>query len=240
MSAERSVPRLANDSARAWIASGIGAVLSFIISFGYAFYVVGKDQELVRLVAYSVSGLASLFLIFITYELMTWWTFRRADAGQLADWITKTTPRRAKAKVLLALSGGGATSWSAQAAVIALVAVIVVAFPRDLRGNLVIVVLGLLVVASSWVMVIVSFAIGYLRHNVEHAGLEFPGDRAPTWDDYVYLAVQVSTTFSTSDVTVVTTAMRRKVTAQSVIAFVFNTVIVALVVSAMLTFAPNA
>ncbi len=69
--------------------------------------------------------------------------------------------------------------------------------------------------------------------------MEFPGDSAPTWDDYVYLAVQVSTTFSTHDGTVVTTAMRRKVTAQSVIAFVFNTVIVALVVSAMLTFAPN-
>lgn len=95
------------------------------------------------------------------------------------------------------------------------------------------------VVASSWVMVNVSFAIGYLRRQRRACRLGIPGDRAPTWDDYVYLAVQVSTTFSTSDVTVATTAMLRKVTAQSVIAIVFNTAIVALVLR-KLTFAPHA
>lgn len=65
----------------------------------------------------------------------------------------------------------------------------------------------------------------------------FPGRPELVRRDYFYLAVQVSTTFSTSDVELTTTEMRGTSTAQSILAFVVNTVIVALLVSALLTFA---
>ena len=49
--------------------------------------------------------------------------------------------------------------------------------------------------------------------------------------DFNYLAIQVSTTFSSSDVTIERTDARRVVSVHSLIAFAFNTIIVALLVS---------
>jgi uncharacterized membrane protein len=184
----------------------------------------------------ALSGLATFLFVFVLYEVLTWRTFRKASSAALADWISKTTPDATRAKVLRLVSGGGASSWSVQAAVLALVAVVVVTFIPVLRHNPLVVGLGLSVVVSSWVLVVVTYAVHYAREDVATPGLELPGDADPVWWDYVYLSAQVSTTFSASDVTLLTTAMRRHVTAQCLIAFVFNTVIVALVVSALLTF----
>lgn len=86
-----------------------------------------------------------------------------------------------RGRLLQTLSGGGAASWSSQAAVFALIVVLLVTFNADLARNPLIVVLGLAVVAVTWVMVIVSFAVAYLRNNTLHGGLEFPGDEEPAW-----------------------------------------------------------
>ena len=51
--------------------------------------------------------------------------------------------------------------------------------------------------------------------------------------DFFYLAVQVATTFASADVSVTTTKARRLITANSLISFGFNTVIVALLVSVL-------
>lgn len=237
MPRDQSVPRLANDSSRAWLASAFGVAGSFAVGLGYIAYLRANDLEYEQLTATTVSGLTGVLGIFVAYEILTWRTFRRASAAELSAWLGETTPRQTRAKVLQALSGGGATSWSAQAAVFALLAVIVVSFVAELRDNPLVVSLGLALVIASWLLVVCAYAVSYARENIDSPGLEFPGDTAPTWSDYVYLAVQVSTTFSSSDVTVLTTAMRRHVAVHSVLAFVFNTVIVALLVSALLTFA---
>ena len=55
--------------------------------------------------------------------------------------------------------------------------------------------------------------------------------------DFNYLAIQVSTTFSSSDVTIEHTAARRVVSVHSLIAFAFNTIIVALLVSVLVSVA---
>ena len=102
---------------------------------------------------------------------------------------------------------------------------------------MIVVVLCVVDVVAGWVMVVLAYAVTYLRRDVESGGLDFPGTEQPVWRDYVYVSVQVSTTFATSDVTVTNTAMRGCVTSQTLIAFVFNTVIVALLVSVMLTVA---
>lgn len=115
----------------------------------------------------------------------------------------RTTPMLASdtLRAWVATGVGTAASWSSQAAVFALIAVLLVTFNADLGRNPLIVVLGLAVVAAGWVRVIISFALAYLRDDTLHHGLEFPGSELQSWVDYVYLAVQVSTTFSTSDVT---------------------------------------
>ena len=49
--------------------------------------------------------------------------------------------------------------------------------------------------------------------------------------DFVYAAMQVSTTFGPGDLQFTTSAARATVTAQSVVAFLFNTVIIALLIA---------
>lgn len=64
-------------------------------------------------------------------------------------------------------------------------------------------------------------------------GLTFPGDEGVVFSDCVYLSSQVQTTFSSSDVTVETTLARRMVTGHTLVAFAFNTVIIALLIAVL-------
>ncbi|MFB7861554.1 DUF1345 domain-containing protein [Streptomyces sp. NPDC056069] len=94
---------------------------------------------------------------------------------------------------------------------------------------------ALVMVAVAWICVAVSFAVAFQADNLVEgeAALEFPGGRSPLWSDYVYFAFSVMTTFGTTDVNVLSREVRRTVTANSGIAFVFNTVTVASLVSAL-------
>ncbi|MFG2883518.1 DUF1345 domain-containing protein [Streptomyces sp. NPDC048297] len=99
--------------------------------------------------------------------------------------------------------------------------------PRD------VVALALVVVA--WVCVVVSFAVTFQADDLveDELGLEFPGEHSTVWADYVYFALSVMTTFGTTDVNVTSREMRRTVATHGVIAFIFNTVTVATLVSAL-------
>lgn len=93
-------------------------------------------------------------------------------------------------------------------------------------------------VAVAWASVVVCFAVAFHADNLveKEEALDFPDRPHPTWSDYVYFAVSAMATFGTTDVTVRSVAMRRTVTVNAVIAFVFNTVTVAALVSAVTTF----
>ncbi|MFK4070349.1 DUF1345 domain-containing protein [Streptomyces sp. NPDC029674] len=101
------------------------------------------------------------------------------------------------------------------------------ALPRTL------VALALVVVA--WICVVVAFAVTFQADNLveNERALDFPGEQAPAWSDHVYFALAAMTTFGTTDVVVTSRDMRRTVAANTVIAFVFNTVTVAILVSAL-------
>ncbi len=63
-------------------------------------------------------------------------------------------------------------------------------------------------------------------------GLEFPGTKAPCGWDFAYYAFIIGMCAQTSDTNVTTTTMRRITLAHSVLAFFFNTVLVAAAVNA--------
>ncbi|MEV4427894.1 DUF1345 domain-containing protein [Streptomyces sp. R-07] len=94
---------------------------------------------------------------------------------------------------------------------------------------------ALVMVALAWICVAISFAVAFQGDNLveDEGALEFPGEEKPIWVDYVYFAFSVMTTFGTTDVNVTSREMRRTVTANACIAFVFNTVTVASLVSAL-------
>ena len=62
-------------------------------------------------------------------------------------------------------------------------------------------------------------------------GLEFPGDDAPDYWDFIYFGIVLGMTFQVSDVQITSRKLRRLAPVHGLIGFLFNTVIVALTVN---------
>jgi uncharacterized membrane protein len=91
-------------------------------------------------------------------------------------------------------------------------------------------------VAVSWLLMQTVFAFRYahvyyeeeLRANVHGAGLQFPGNEAPDYFDFLYYAHVVGMTSQVSDVVVTSRRMRRLTLIHSVTSFAFNMLVLAL------------
>jgi len=104
--------------------------------------------------------------------------------------------------------------------------------PGTVAGPLVVVL-----VVGAWSTVVLSYSVAYLMQDARsgYAELGFPGEaERRSWTDYLYFSAGVSTTFASSDVQVLSPRMRRTLTGHSILAFGFNTVILAAVVSLLL------
>lgn len=124
------------------------------------------------------------------------------------------------------------TQISGSAALLSLAAVYVVAIRPGAPMS--ILLISLACVCGSWILVMASFSMDYAREWANSNSFRFPGDDDLTYSDFLYLAVQVSTTYSSSDVMVMNRRARRLVTIQSLTAFIFATVILALLVALVL------
>jgi len=116
---------------------------------------------------------------------------------------------------------------------LAIVSVVVLALSPHLYRQPLVVALSAAVVATSWLVTIVSYAVHYARVSATVGGLTFPGDRSVVFWDCVYLATQVQTTFSSSDIVIETTLTRRIISGHTLVAFAFNTVIIALLIAVL-------
>lgn len=103
--------------------------------------------------------------------------------------------------------------------------------------------LTLLALASSWLLMQTLFAFRYahlyyhgeLRGPGQSGGLQFPGNQAPDYFDFLYYAFVVGMTSQVSDVVVTERGMRRLTLMHSVTAFGFNMLILALSINVMAT-----
>lgn len=94
---------------------------------------------------------------------------------------------------------------------------------------------GVAAVAASWLLNAVSFAMHYARKDANTRGLRFSGNNASVFTDYIYLSIPIATSYSPGDVSTLTRPMRRAVTAQTMLSFTFNPVIIAVLVSVLVT-----
>ena len=95
----------------------------------------------------------------------------------------------------------------------------------------------------SWFMTHTVFALRYAHEYYARTpgvspgvtpvdgGLEFPGGSSPDYWDFVYFSFVLGMTFQVSDVQVTSRKLRRLATVHGLLAFLFNTVIVALTVN---------
>ncbi len=110
---------------------------------------------------------------------------------------------------------------------------------KDLKGELryAHIALATLTIASSWAFTQLMFALHYAHDYYvsemrgEHGGLDFPGGHAPDYGDFLYFACVIGTSGQTADVSFSSRKMRRTGTLHCVLAFFFNTTLVALTIN---------
>jgi uncharacterized membrane protein len=92
-------------------------------------------------------------------------------------------------------------------------------------------------VVSSWAFMQVMFAMHYAhefhvqRDGSASGGMAFPGTPAPDYLDFVYAAAIIGTSAQTADVAFTSSAMRRTALLHCVLAFFFNTTVLALAIN---------
>ena len=97
--------------------------------------------------------------------------------------------------------------------------------------------LATVTIALSWAAVHTQFALHYAHEfyrGDEPGGLDFPKgheDEEPDYWDFVYFAFVIGMTAQVADVGITDRIIRRTATAHGIIAFVFNTALVALMVN---------
>ena len=216
------MPALAREGTRNVVSLGIAAVVALASLVAYnAFEPVRFTGDTVALTA---------FVFWIAYSLaflvLTQVVFGRADAPTLQRWLAATnSPSRSVALPTLA----------AQWAVLAVVAVTLVLILPGLLDSVLANALSFGVVIAAWLVTVTAYAMHYARLNTQEESIELPGKKGdgPLFADYYYLSAQIATTFSSSDVNILTTRARSIVTGQTYIAFAFSTFIIAMLISVL-------
>lgn len=110
---------------------------------------------------------------------------------------------------------------------------------KDLKGSLryAHIALAGLTIASSWAFTQVMFALHYAHDYYAtevrgaHGGLDFPGGHAPDYGDFLYFACVIGTSGQTADVSFSNRTMRRTGLVHCVLAYFFNTTLIALTIN---------
>jgi uncharacterized membrane protein len=110
---------------------------------------------------------------------------------------------------------------------------------KDLKGELryAHITLAALTIVTSWAFTQIMFALHYAHDyyvsviHGDHGGLEFPGGHAPDYGDFIYFSCVIGTSGQTADVSFTGRKMRRTGTVHCVLAFFFNTTLVALTIN---------
>jgi uncharacterized membrane protein len=102
------------------------------------------------------------------------------------------------------------------------------------------IVLAFVTVVASWTMVQMIFALHYAHeyYGVDEddgardaEGIDFPGHTPPDYWDFLYFAIVIGVACATADADFTSKGLRRLGTVHSLVAFAFNTIIVALTIN---------
>lgn len=216
------------DNVRAWVATGITFLVSVVLS---VVVVVITDEQL--------GSLTSTFIYWdvfgVLYGALTLAAFRKVSPMDLPRLLQRDDSQKSRWKRYLQ-GGGDGPGFAVTLAVVALGGAALLprleAFTSPKNETLLAGVL-IVAVAVSWFVVVLSYAVHYARKDAEHPGLRFPDEEPHGFTDYFYFSLTVATTFGTTDVMVMTTRMRRTVAGHSALTFLFNTIIIALLVTAL-------
>lgn len=221
--------RLRHEYTRALLAFAISFPLGFTLAVVLEIIVPGRLALLPQL-------MLSWVLWSCAYAGLTSLAYGRATADELPAMVNTRQVRTWQRILAGGVDGPGfAVQFAALALASAALLPRIEAFAPSTDEGILLTVLIIATVVTAWVVVTLSYSVHYARVQISAGdGLDFPGDEPPGFMDYLYFSASVATTFGTTDVTVTSTRLRRVIMGHAVLMFVFNTVIVSLMVSALI------
>jgi uncharacterized membrane protein len=133
------------------------------------------------------------------------------------------------------------TSLAAIAAIAAIIAQL--AIVKDLSGTIKGLHIALATIISAWFFIHLTYALHYAheyfdeyfaepgRPTAERGGLVFPGTKNPGYFDFLYFSYVIGVACQTADVIITSQAMRRVALVHCVLAFFFNSAVLALTIN---------
>lgn len=221
---------LANDMTRHVLAASAALPLVVVIVLALAVWQRPSDETAGHFAWVGVFGFTLCYAF--GYIVLSRVAFRRLSGERLRKRLVEANSGGRRDRLYAALVGGRSSSIAVQTSLLALVAVLSVAIRPDVRSEPLVAVSAIGGVVGSWLLMTAAFASVY--------ALAWARDRAiiltdlreePSFGDFVHVAVQMSTAFSTSGVRIRTRSVRRTATVHAVVGFCFSTVIVALLVA---------
>jgi uncharacterized membrane protein len=161
----------------------------------------------------------------IIYECWVWGTIWGRNPADTARVAVREDPTRAVADVIVQV-----------AAIASLAAIgVVLGQAAQQRGaeQVLLAGLGVISVALSWLVVHTVYTLRYARlyYTPPEGGVEFNSAEPPRFSDFAYLAFTLGMTFQVSDTNLKTNGFRKLALGQSLLSYLFGTVILAATVN---------
>lgn len=175
---------------------------------------------------HALAGWCAAALVFL---ILAFWVFFSTDGDNTRRLATREDDSRT-ASSLIVLAGSAV---SLAGVIYALTQVNALQKSGQATEATVLTVLGLLSVALSWLTIqsIYTFRYARLYFQAPEGGIQFDGDETPDYRDFLYLAMTIGMTFQVSDTNLSKKDVRRSLTGHALIAYVYNTVLVALTIN---------
>jgi uncharacterized membrane protein len=180
----------------------------------------------------------------LTYLALTWILILRSSPRQTRQWAR--VQRRATRGGLVSIGmmlffmvgRTGSLLFIVLVSQMGLVAVVVL-LPQvrgaGSMGDVLLVTMNALGVLAAWAVLNTAYALYYAymyyKDEERSGGLEFPGDKEPGKLDFAYFSFTVGTSFAASDVKVTSRRSRGVVLGHTILSFIYNTVLIAVVIN---------
>ncbi|WP_242504591.1 DUF1345 domain-containing protein [Promicromonospora panici] len=170
-------------------------------------------------VAAVLGGWAGAGLVFVTWTALV---IVPMDPEETSEHAVREEPTRGVANVIVLL-----------AALASLAAVAVTLVGGVLGNGDVTMAAVLAAVIVSWACVHTVFALHYARayYTTPAGGIDFHQTEPPRYTDFTYLAITVGMSFAVSDTDLRSSGMRRVAQVHALLAYLFGTVVVALLIN---------
>lgn len=173
----------------------------------------------------------------ITYVALSAYAFSAATGQELAELVRARSPRNDAQRRRWRWMGIDEVSSAFAYTIVAFILVIAVLLAPTGAERIVPTIAALGTVVGAWSIVLVSFAVRYLRQWAQDAkSIAFVehGDEPVAFADFVWLAAQLSTSYSSGQAELRASVLRRVSTVHVILAFMFNSFIIVLLVSVAL------